>query len=210
MSRDPALETFLAESAELLSVMESVLLQCEQGSSGQESVNELFRAAHTIKGSAGLFGLDSIVAFTHVGESVLDRARAGGLPISGPAAAILLECTDHIGKLVASIAVGEEANDPALTKSGSRVLKRLAKETGYAPARRAAKGAPAANTQKATEAAAADSQRRAATDNWHISVRFSENVLKNGMDTLSFIRYLTTLGSITGIAIVDDALPALS
>jgi two-component system chemotaxis sensor kinase CheA len=210
MSRDPALETFLAESAELLSVMESVLLQCEQGSSGQEAVNELFRAAHTIKGSAGLFGLDSIVAFTHVVESVLDRARAGGLPISGPAAAILLECTDHIGKLVASIAVGEEANDPALTKSGSRVLKRLAKETGYAPARKAAKGAPAANTQKATEAAAADSQRRAATDNWHISVRFSENVLKNGMDTLSFIRYLTTLGSITGIAIVDDALPALS
>jgi two-component system chemotaxis sensor kinase CheA len=210
MSRDPALETFLAESAELLSVMESVLLQCEHGSSGEEAVNELFRAAHTIKGSAGLFGLDSIVAFTHVVESVLDRARAGGLSISGAAAAILLECTDHIGKLVASIAAGEEANDPALTKSGSRVLKRLAKETGYAPVRKAAKGTPAATARKATEATAADGEQRVAADNWHISVRFSENVLKNGMDPLSFIRYLTTLGSITGIAIVDDALPSLS
>ena len=125
MSRDPALETFLAECAELLGVMEGVLLQCEQGSSGEEAVNELFRAAHTVKGSAGLFGLDSIVAFTHVVESVLDRARAGRLPISGGAAAILLECTDHIGQLVASVAAGEETVAAALLESGSLVLERL-------------------------------------------------------------------------------------
>ncbi len=79
---------------------------------------------HTIKGSAGLFGLDSIVAFTHVVESVLDRARSESLPISAAAAAILLECTDHIGKLVESIAAGDLADDPALMKTGAKVLKR--------------------------------------------------------------------------------------
>jgi two-component system chemotaxis sensor kinase CheA len=41
-------------------------------------------------------------------------------------------------------------------------------------------------------------------------VRFGESVLKNGMDPLSFIRYLTTLGTIAGIVIVDDALPPLA
>jgi two-component system chemotaxis sensor kinase CheA len=210
MNRDPALETFLAESAELLSVMESVLLQCEQGTTNDESVNELFRAAHTIKGSAGLFGLDSIVAFTHVVESVLDRARAGTLPISGQAAAILLECTDHIGQLVASIAAEEDNVDPALLESGSRVLERLAKETGYAPAHKAAAAAPAGTSQESSDMPAGSAQAGVASESWHISVRFSENVLKNGMDPLSFIRYLTTLGSITGIAVVDDALPALA
>jgi len=209
MSRDPALDTFIAEAAELLAVMEGVLLRCEQGSTDAEMINELFRAAHTIKGSAGLFGLESIVAFTHVVESVLDRARSESLPISAAAAAILLECTDHIGKLVESIAVGDEADDPALTKAAGEVLQRLAKETGYVAKDKTPKGNSSGQATARTESpsAQADAQQRSASENWHISVRFSDSVLKNGMDPLSFIRYLTTLGVIAGIVIVDDALP---
>jgi two-component system chemotaxis sensor kinase CheA len=212
MSRDPALDTFLAEGAELLSAMESVLLRCEQGSTDAEMINELFRAAHTIKGSAGLFGLESIVAFTHVVESILDRARSESLPISAAAAAILLECTDHIAKLVEGVAAGEQGEDPVLTKAGAKVLKRLAKETGYAPTRKATKGGPVAAESDKTEGhrAGGDDRQRAAGENWHVSVRFGESVLKNGMDPLSFIRYLTTLGTIVGIVIVDDALPTLA
>ena len=128
MNRDPALDTFLAEAAELLAAMEGVLLRCEQGVDNPEAINELFRAAHTIKGSAGLFGLDTIVAFTHVVEGVLDRARSGGLPITAAAAAILLECSDHIGTLVGSIAAGGSADaptrlaDPAAADARNRVL----------------------------------------------------------------------------------------
>jgi two-component system chemotaxis sensor kinase CheA len=48
-----------------------------------------------------------------------------------------------------------------------------------------------------------------ASDCWHISVRFNVNVLQNGMDPLSFIRYLTTFGTIAGLATIDDGLPAL-
>ena len=48
-----------------------------------------------------------------------------------------------------------------------------------------------------------------AADSWHISVRFNENVLKNGMDPLSFVRYLTTFGVITGVQIIADALPSV-
>jgi len=210
MSRDPALETFLAECAELLGVMEGVLLQCEQGSSGEEAVNELFRAAHTVKGSAGLFGLDSIVAFTHVVESVLDRARAGRLPISGGAAAILLECTDHIGQLVASVAAGEETVAAALLESGSRVLERLVRETGYAVPSKATMDLSTAAPQTKIDMQTIDAGQRGASAGWHISVRFRDYVLKNGMDPLSFVRYLTTLGALTGIAIVDDALPAIA
>ncbi len=212
MSRDPGLDTFLAEAAELLSAMETVLLRCEQGSTDAETINELFRAAHTIKGSAGLFGLESIVAFTHVVESVLDRARSESLPISAGAAAILLDCMDHIGKLVDAVATGDQGEDPALARAGAKVLKRLAKETGYAPARKATPSEPLTATTGKTDAliAGGDARQRSVGETWHISVRFGESVLKNGMDPLSFIRYLTTLGTIVGIVIVDDALPALA
>jgi two-component system chemotaxis sensor kinase CheA len=206
MSRDPALDTFLAEGAELLSTMESVLLRCEQGSQDPEAINELFRAAHTIKGSAGLFGLDAIVAFTHVVESVLDNARTDGLPITAAAAAILLECADHIGTLVGSIAAGDEAEDPELLQSGLRILQRLTAETGFAPAAVAAKAGAMTALQPKT--AAADEGPRASANHWHISVRFGENVLRNGMDPLSFIRYLTTFGSIASLEVVS-AFPVL-
>ena len=76
MNLDAALQTFIAESRELLEQMEQALLAIDAGTCDDATVNALFRAAHTIKGSAGLFGLDDIVAFTHVVENVLDRIRA--------------------------------------------------------------------------------------------------------------------------------------
>lgn len=211
VTRDPALDTFLAESAELLSAMEAVLLRCEQGGADPEAIHELFRAAHTIKGSAGLFGLQSIVSFTHVVESVLDSARTGRAPISAAAAAILLECTDHIGSLRDAIG-REEAEDPALAQAGTQLLERLTAETGFVPAEKGSKAAavaakfPPAGTTAAP--APAEATPSAATEDWHVSVRFRAGVLQNGMDPLSFVRYLTTFGRIKGLSIVDQALPA--
>ena len=46
------------------------------------------------------------------------------------------------------------------------------------------------------------------TDSWHISVRFGRNVLRGGMDPLSFIRYLGGLGEIIGIETITDSMPA--
>ena len=48
----------------------------------------------------------------------------------------------------------------------------------------------------------------AESDNWHISLRFGRNSLRDGMDPLSFLRYLGTLGQIISINTLDDALPA--
>jgi two-component system chemotaxis sensor kinase CheA len=206
MTRDPALDTFLAEAAELIAAMEGVLLRCEQGVTNPEAINELFRAAHTIKGSAGLFGLDAIVAFTHVVESVLDSARTGGLPITATTAAILLECSDQIGTLVGAVAAGDDADDQELIQRGLLILQRLTLETGFSPASTSTKAVTAVVVASEHEP---DDGVRAINDSWHISVRFRDSVLRNGMDPLSIIRYLTTFGSITGIQIIDDALPAL-
>jgi two-component system chemotaxis sensor kinase CheA len=55
--------------------------------------------------------------------------------------------------------------------------------------------------------AAEDKSEMVNADHWHISVRFSPDVLRNGMDPLSFIRYLGTMGKITAIETLSDALP---
>lgn len=79
MNLDLALATFFEESHELLEQMEGLLLNAESGTIDADTLHALFRCAHTIKGSAGLFSLDAVVHFTHVVESVLDRLRNGAI-----------------------------------------------------------------------------------------------------------------------------------
>jgi two-component system chemotaxis sensor kinase CheA len=204
---DPGLDTFFAECQELLGSMESVLLRCEQGDTDPEAINELFRAAHTIKGSAGLFGLDTIVSFTHVVESVLDSARTDRRPIAGELAAILLECRDHIQKLVDRTADGERTENAAVREAGARVHARLLAASGLSLTAPASASttilAPVAEIIGDSDGLCIEA------NSWHISVRFATTILKNGMDPLSFCRYLTTFGVITGLQIVDDALPSV-
>ncbi|WP_262488333.1 Hpt domain-containing protein [Iodobacter fluviatilis] len=75
MDLDSARGALIEEARDLLMSMESALLIIEAGSVSQDEVASLFRAAHTIKGSAGLFALDLIVDFTHSMESLLDLVR---------------------------------------------------------------------------------------------------------------------------------------
>jgi two-component system chemotaxis sensor kinase CheA len=90
LDMDQALPTFLAESRELLEEMEGALLSVLDSDERQELVNAIFRAAHTIKGSAGLFGLDGVVRFTHVLESAGPGAR-GELTLDEALVGLLLE-----------------------------------------------------------------------------------------------------------------------
>ena len=102
MNMDEVLPTFIAESEEVLRDLESGLLACAQGQADAETINLLFRAVHTLKGSAGLFGLDGIVAFVHDAETTLDQVRQGHVPMDRVLVGILLRCKDHIKLLLDS------------------------------------------------------------------------------------------------------------
>lgn len=104
MNLEAALQTFIVESRELLQSMEDSLLLLEREPDNADAINATFRAMHTIKGSAGLFGLDEIVRFTHVVESLLDRARNNDIRVDDTLTALMLECGDHIGHLVGKAA----------------------------------------------------------------------------------------------------------
>lgn len=81
MNMDDLLHTFVVESRELLGAMETALLYIEYSPATSKQIDAIFRAAHTIKGSAGLFDLTDIVELTHLAESVLDRIRSGELAL---------------------------------------------------------------------------------------------------------------------------------
>ena len=211
MNMDQALQTFIVESRELLEDMETALLGVLQEEDASDSINAIFRAAHTIKGSAGLFGLDFIVSFTHVVESVLDKVRDGAVKIDDDVVSLLLACRDHMNRLVDVAASGGSSSDDALNAQAQPLLVRLHQYLGadgarvaIAPTDIAISGPKEATLERMPHDAGLRSP-----DHWHISLRFGPDVLRNGMDPLSFLRYLNKIGTITGIATLPDALPPL-
>ena len=200
MDMDQALQTFIAECQELLQGMEDALLQLESAGPDSDTVNAMFRAAHTIKGSAGLFGLDPIVNFTHVVENVLDKVRSAEIVVDGTLVALLLPCGDHIGRLVDQVAGRGGEPDAETHAAGYALLEQL---KSYLNPSRANVSVPVRQEVRVH----ASGGGAVATDTWHISLQFGRNVLRNGMDPLSFIRYMLTLGEIVGLQVLVDELP---
>lgn len=218
MNIESALPTFIAESRELLSSMDDFLLLLEHEPDNSEAIAATFRAIHTIKGSAGLFGLDCIVSFAHVAESVLDRVRDGELPVDDAFTALLLECGDHIGQLIDQVAGDQQYDDDALTARGAQLHARLARLLPLGPSAaalpindpsvcRAVLGTNKVDSARNTDADCDVDGRAVASDNWHLSLRFAPGVLKNGMDPASFLRYLSTFGELVRTVTLWDAMP---
>ncbi|WP_347985796.1 chemotaxis protein CheA [Methylomonas sp. AM2-LC] len=196
-----ALVTFTIESLELLQDMEEGLLTIETAEEPAEHINAIFRTAHTIKGSAGLFGLDHIVAFTHVVESVLDSLRDGKLDISSDLIAALLPCTDHIVLLIRGVSDGQMQADPALTASGQALLDKL---QPYLQGDTQHSVATTAEKPDHIESLGSPAQ---VTGNWHLSLRFGIDSFREGMDPLAFISYLKTLGDIVHLTTISQGIP---
>ena len=209
MNLDQALQTFIAESRELLEDMENALLNVDLAGDQSEAIGAIFRAAHTIKGSAGLFSLDHIVAFTHVVESLLDEVRDGRVTLNDGMIVLLLSCCDYLSGMIDGLAAGQLEADPDTAPEGEMLLQQLRRHMdggdgdGAGPAAASvvvAAGAPEPSVERIEE-------ERGDSDYWHISLRFGRGVLQNGMDPIAFLRYLAKLGRIVAIAVLPDAIP---
>ena len=195
MNVEEALPGFIAEATDLLREMEQALLDCSGGSADAEKINLIFRSAHTIKGSAGLFGLDAIVSFVHVVETALDQVRLGKVALTEELVTLLLRCKDHTEDLLVPVGSGRPL-DPSLEGRGAELLAALRQiaDTG-APAAHSAAG------QKSTV------KTVTGPEDWRVSVRFGAGVLAAGMDPLGFVRYLQTFCEIRTLRVLDDQLP---
>ncbi|WP_447835997.1 chemotaxis protein CheA [Aeromonas salmonicida] len=199
---DQALQTYIAEARELLEEMESSLLTLENDPENSELIGAIFRAAHTIKGSAGLFGLQPIVSFTHIVEDLLDQVRNQQLGITTALIKDLLESRDHIERLVYLVAeLGSAPGDDELAQDAQLRLN-LARHQTASQSR-----LPERTASTTPDPVSKEEGHTSATSLWHISLRFGPDVLRNGMDPTSFLRYLGTMGTLCAIETLHDALP---
>lgn len=103
-------DTFFEECEELLEAIDEGLTAIDEDSWDAETVNAVFRAVHSIKGGAGAFGLDNLVAFAHTFETVFDGLRSNTLELQGSLTQLLLRASDHLSDLVAEARGSGEAN----------------------------------------------------------------------------------------------------
>ncbi|WP_336756888.1 chemotaxis protein CheA [Aeromonas hydrophila] len=199
---DQALQTYIAEARELLEEMESALLTLENEPDNSELIGAIFRAAHTIKGSAGLFGLQPIVSFTHIVEDLLDQVRNQQLAISEALIKDLLESRDHIERLISLVAEQGEALGADEQAQDVQLRSNLARHQTTSQT-----GLPERNPPAETSPVSKEEGHVSATSLWHISLRFGPDVLRNGMDPTSFLRYLGTMGTLCAIETINHALP---
>jgi len=92
---------FLEEAGETLARMEALLLATGVAAPADDSLNAIFRCAHSIKGGAASFGLRDVTELTHDMETLLDGLRRGGLALAPETLDTLLESVDMLGRLLA-------------------------------------------------------------------------------------------------------------
>ncbi|MDQ8029024.1 MAG: Hpt domain-containing protein, partial [Brevundimonas sp.] len=94
--------TFFQECAELLADLEAKLLILESGQTDLETINAVFRAVHSVKGGAGAFGLEALVRFAHVFETLMDELRAGRKECDEVTVRTLLRASDVLADHIAA------------------------------------------------------------------------------------------------------------
>ena len=113
MRNDDDIALFQEEAAELIEALESGLLELERERS-DDVINRVFRAIHTIKGGAGLVGLDELAYFSHEVEHLMQHVRAGDVEPAEDVIAVLLGATDLVRMFVAENIPEESARRPIL------------------------------------------------------------------------------------------------
>ncbi|RDJ15361.1 chemotaxis protein CheA [Rhizobium grahamii] len=134
-------EIFFQECEEQLAELESGLLKMNDGDRDPETVNAVFRAVHSIKGGAGAFGLDDLVAFAHVFETTLDCVRSNKLEPTQDVLKVMLKSADVLADLTNAARDGGSVDE---SRSRGLVKELEALANGELPTPSAAVEAPAA------------------------------------------------------------------
>ena len=118
---------FYDEAVELLQFIENILSDIQTETKDKEKIGELFRAFHTLKGSAGIFGFDEIVSITHKAEDLLDMIRDEKLKFNSNLYLLFIDVRDIIETLV-DIVVDKAILSTDVKQSIKKLENRLLKE----------------------------------------------------------------------------------
>ena len=100
-------QTFFDECGDLLQQIENGLTEIREGTQSEDTINAVFRAVHSVKGGAGIFGFETLVGFAHVFETVLDAMRSDKLAVTPDNVDLMLASSDVLTDLVNMSRAGE-------------------------------------------------------------------------------------------------------
>lgn len=115
--------SFFIECEELLEALQDGLEAMSDGDTDSETINIVFRAVHSIKGGAGAFGLDQLVAFAHKFENALDAVRDGSLNIDEDLVRLFFRCGDMLSDVVRVAREGELLEDEKIAPVVGELLE---------------------------------------------------------------------------------------
>lgn len=205
---DENIQIFITECEDLLEDMERALLELENSPCDNDLINRVFRAAHTIKGSAGLFGFDEIVAFTHVVENLLDDVRNCLVCVDDKLISLLMNCKDQMVLMVDNIVAGDNGKhidvaDLVVQLKGSSVSL---------PCTPAAPGEQTCGLfSEEDDEDLVEEQHKIETvlHRYHLSIRLEREIFKKGLDPEIIFCQLSCVGEIVQLEAVLHSLPSL-
>lgn len=181
---DKLQQIFVTEALELIADLEKALLAFEADLSNLTSVQEIFRVMHTLKGSASMFGFDSISEITHDVETIYDLIRDSKKIATNEILDVTLDALDHLKNLIADPLVKDEVNQRIHAELLSK-LKSLLSENEET-----------SGVQKELD--------RSGVQTFYISFAPDINTLKNGTNPLYLVEDITTLGKCIVLPHMDE------
>ncbi|TAN42526.1 MAG: chemotaxis protein CheA [Nitrospirae bacterium] len=195
-------EVFVEEALERTTDLEDGLLRIEKDPDDSELLNNIFRAAHTLKGSSGSIGLSDISKFTHNMEEILDLIRQGKLSAGKDLISLLLSATDKIKEMVDAVA----ANAVFDFASCSDLITKME------DVRHGIEEKPRPKERANTEERPKESVKEAGTNTRGVRIIFipSPDLFRRGIDPSIILEDLRSIGEVINITADTEALPVIS
>ncbi len=188
------------EAYEILAELESSLLTLEKAPDDAETIDRVFRAMHTIKGSGAMFGFDDIASFTHEVETIFDMVRRGELAVTGGLIDLTLKARDRVKAMLDGDA--ETDSDRAEAARIIESLRALVPGGGRKAAGRGPSAPPPGT------GSSGDPAGDAASRTYRIRFRPPKDIFLRGTNPATLLNELRGLGECTIVA-ETDAIPLL-
>jgi two-component system chemotaxis sensor kinase CheA len=187
-------DAFFEEAGDHLAIVEDGLLQLEQHPEDLDLLNKIFRSAHSIKGTSGMFGFNAVAQFTHKMETLLDLLRNGQKVVTPEIADLLLKSTDCLNTLIEAAKTGAAVDD--------ETVQRLTVELD---------SASTAGSQPPVQGASAPLPLTSYPSR-HFTIAWTppEWLFQRGLDPLQIFKELASLGSLTQVTVDTSKLPELA
>ena len=185
-------EAFFEEAGDHLAIVEEGLLALEQYPEDLDLLNKIFRSAHSIKGTSGMFGFTAVAQFTHKMETLLDLLRNGQKVVTPQMADLLLKSTDCLKMLIDAVKTGSQVD--------GETVQRLTGELAAASDLKIE-----AELKVKAEAKVEGGPSRC----FHIAWTPPEWLFQRGLDPLQIFKELANLGTLSQVTVDTTKLPEL-